>query len=225
MLSIITVTWNSYDWLDLLLESLERFTSCKYNIIVVDNSVDPIKLDNVHQIINNENIGHGAGLNLGVTHVENEFTMFLDVDCHVLCYGWEQHFLNLMNEFDVVGGKGVPQKPIRPACMFMKTEIAKKYDWQATPGYKGVRGCVPGTDVAIGAFHQMIADNVPIKLLEPNKSHYESLNGEEFWIDEKPLIFHSWHGSHLAERQVDFPNDDLIQDKKRLFSQIPWRIL
>ena len=225
MLSIITVTWNSYDWLDLLLESLERFTSCKYNVIVVDNSVNPIKVPNVHQIINYENIGHGAGLNLGASCVENEFTMFLDVDCHALCHGWDQYFINLINEFDVIGGKGVPQKPIRPACMFMKTEIAKKYDWRDTPGYKGVRITPNGHDVAGLAFHQMVADNVSIKLLEPHKSHYESLNGEEFWIDEKPLIFHSWSGTWLEARQVDFPDNNLLDDKKRLFSQIPWRIL
>lgn len=229
MISIIVANWNSYDWLDLLLESLDIFTKSSYKVIVVDNSINYKQIDhiNVFQIINKTNIGHGQALNLGSQSHENTnpFTMFLDVDCHVLSHGWEFELIGMMDEFDVIGGKGVPQKPIRPACMFMKTEIAQKYDWCDSPGYKGHRVTPEGTDVAIRAYHQMVSDGVPIHFLDAQKNRYGTLNGEEFVLDNKPLFYHHWHGSHLHERQTDFPNDNLFEDKRLLFSQIPWRIL
>lgn len=227
MISIVVVNWNSYDWLDLLLESLERFTTTKYNVIVVDNSLNPktITRSHVQQIVTGENIGHGAGLNLGASKAENLYTMFLDVDSHILCHNWDTYFLRFMKTHDLLAGKGVKVKPIRPACMFMKTEIAKKYDWQATPGYKGHRITPMGMDVAIPAYHQIVTDGVPKLFLESQRSIYGTLNGEEWCVEGKRLIYHHWHGSHLIERQVDFPNNDLLADKKLLFSKIPWRTL
>jgi len=229
MISVITVNWNAYEWLNLMLESLELFSSLPYKVVVVDNSIHKIDVPNILQHKTDKNIGHGAGLNLGVKiekeKIGNPFVMFLDIDCHIITHNWEEPFILLMDKFDVLGGRGVPEKPIRPACMFMKPQIAQKYDWRDTPGYKGVRVTPEGFDVAIQAFHQMNKDNVSIRLLEAKENRYGTLNGEEFMIDNNPLIYHHWHGSHLVERQIDFPTDDLIQDKKLLFSKIPWRVV
>lgn len=230
MISIITVNWNAHDWLHLMLESLELFSSLPYKVIVVDNSIKPPAKEHPNTIYHKTetNIGHGAGLNLGVEiekRVGNPYVMFLDIDCHVIAHDWESPFISLMDEFDIVGGRGVPVKPIRPACMFMKPEIAQKYDWRDTPGYKGHRVTPEGYDVAIQAFHQMVDENVSLGFLEAQMNHYGTLNGEEWCVDGKPLIYHHWHGAHLVERQVDFPEDDLIADKKLLFSKIPWRML
>ena len=229
MISIVTVNFNSYDWLSLLLESLDRYTKSPYNVVVVDNSTDPHPISDVRQFITRKNMGHGLGLCLGVqiekVAFENEFIMFLDIDCHILTHDWELPFIMLMDKFDIVAGKGVPVKPIRPACMFMKREIAQKYDWSDTPGYKGHRVTPEGFDVAIPAYHRMREDNVPIGILEAQESRYGTLNGEEWCVNGKPLVYHHWHGSHLVERQVDFPENDLIEDKKLLFSKIPWRVL
>lgn len=220
-ISIVVVTWNSYDWLQLLLESLDIFTANPYEVIVVDNS-DIIKpLTGVKHIISGNNIGHGEGLNIGVKHCTHPHIMFFDVDCHVLCHGWDQLFLDLNK--DVVGGKGVPAKPIRPACMFLKSSMSH-YDWRATPGYRGHRVTPEGHDVAISAYHQMVARGVDIELLPSVKSRYGTISGEEFCIGDKPVCYHHWSGTYLDKRQADFPNDDLFQDKENLFTQIPWRI-
>jgi glycosyltransferase involved in cell wall biosynthesis len=224
MISIISVNWNSYDFLELLIESLERYSSLSYELIVIDNSVKKQQIirDSVFQYMMPENIGHGQGLNEGVKLTKFPFVMFLDVDTHILCHNWEEPFLKMMEEFDVVGGRGVPAKPIRPACMFMKREFSF-YDWRASEGYKGERGEIQGFDVAIQAYHQMLKDGVRIKLLEHIPSRYETIVGEEFCIDGVPICYHHWHGSHIKERQIDFPNCDLTENKELLFSQIPWR--
>jgi len=201
------------------------YSSLPYELIVIDNSTNKqhVARDNVVQHQMSENVGHGEGLNRGVKLAKFDFVMFLDVDAHILRHNWEHPFINLMSEFDVVGGKGVPVKPIRPACMFMKKEFSG-YDWRATDGYKGERGEIPGFDVAIQAYHQMLKDGVRIKLLEHIPSRYGTIVGEEFCIDGVPICYHHWHGSHIKERQIDFPNCDLTENKKLLFSQIPWRL-
>ena len=227
MISIITVNWNAYDFLYLLMESLEIHSTTSYQLIIVDNSIKkrPIPKKNVIHRLMTSNIGHGEGLNEGARFVKTPYTMFLDVDCHVLETNWEKPFLDLMENYDVVGGKGVPSKPIRPACMFMKSEIAKKYDWSASKGYKGNRVTPEGYDVAIKAYHQMVKDKIKIKLIESKKNRYGTLNGEEWCIENQPLIYHHWHGSHLKERSEDFPDKDLFADKELLLSKVHWKII
>jgi hypothetical protein len=107
--------------------------------------------------------------------------------------------------------------------MFMKKEFGR-YDWRDSTGYKGHRVTPDGTDVAIAAYYQMVHDGVKVGFLESKSNHYNTLCGEEWCIRDKPLVYHHWHGSHLRERQVDFPKDDLIKNKKLLFEQIPWRL-
>lgn len=209
MISIITVNWQADEFAKILAESLDIYTHNAYELIIVDN--------------NRDNIGHGAGLNRGVEEAVFPFTMFLDIDCHALTHGWDEYFLALMEIYDVVGGRGVPQKPIRPACMFMRTGIAQQYDWRPTEGYQGHRKTPGGYDVAIKAYHQMLAANVPVRLINSIPSRYKTINGEEWCIDGTPLIYHHWHGSHLKERSVDFPGQDLAADREKLFAQIPWR--
>lgn len=231
MISIVTVNYNAYDFLKLMIESLNIFSSIDYELIIVDNSLfenqEEMEEPNVLQLMMGHNLGHGWGLNYGTLKTNNyPYLMFLDVDCHILRRGWEQPFLDQMDHFDIVGGRGVPEKPIRPACMFMKKEIGQKYSWEDTPDYKGHRMTPEGRDVAISAYYQMQDDKVKIGFLEAQRSRYGTLNGEEYMIDNKPLVYHHWHGAslHLPCRQADFPDHNLFADKDKLFKQIPWRL-
>lgn len=233
MINIITVNWNCYDFLWLMIESLQRFSSIPHELIVIDNSEERIKVNepNVHQFFMQSNIGHGEGLNEGIKKAsemfpKNPFYMFLDIDCHFLCHNWEENFVKTMTEYDVVGGKGPASKPIRPACMFVKKNIATNYDWTATKGFKGNRVTPGGLDVAIKAYHLMLRDNVKINLIDSNKDNrFGTINGEEWEIKKQPVVYHHWHGSTLDIRQEDFPDCDLKKDKDKLFQNIPWRLL
>lgn len=225
MISLVTVNWNSNDFLSLLIESVERFTTVPYELIVVDNSLQKCKVDRVVYHHTNANIGHGAGLNLGVGLSNSEFpyVMFLDVDTHFLCHNWSEHFIKCMGQWDVVGGRGVPAKPIRPACMFMKRQFSK-YDWRDSPGYKGHRITPDGTDVAIQAYYDMLRDGVRIGFLENKDNRYGTHTGEEWCIDDVPLVYHHWSGTWLHKRQEDFPEINLQSEKNKLFESIPWRL-
>lgn len=210
MISLITVNWKANDFLELLTESIDRFTHVPHELVVIDNSEN--------------NIGHGAGLNLGVQKSTSEFVMFLDCDTHFLKHHWEDQFLE--SEHDVVVAKGSPEKPIRPACLFMKRKVAIAYDWRATEGYQGHRITPEGTDVAIAAYYEMMKDGVSIQFLNSFPNRYDTATGEEWGFNE-PLVYHHWHGAsiHLPCRQADFPTVDLIEEKAKLFSRITWRML
>lgn len=226
MISIVTVNFNAYDFLELLIESLAWYSRLPYELVVIDNSIkqQQISRPSVFQHFMPHNIGHGTGLNYGVKHSQFPFIMFLDVDAHILCHDWEKPFLEQMERFDVIAGRGVPAKPIRPACMFMKREFSN-YDWRDSEGYKGHRVTPEGTDVAIKAYYNMLKDEVKLGFLESKGNRYGTYTGEEWCINDKPLVYHHWHGAHLTERQVDFPDVDLMAEKDRLFKSVPWRLL
>lgn len=230
MISIITVHFNTYDFLGLLIESLHLFSQVPYELIVIDNSDNRQQLNhpNVHQIFMPSNIGHGRGLNVGVTKAhelfpDNPFIMFLDSDCHILKYRWEMPFISKMKEFDIIAGKGPPSKPVRPACMFMRRELSR-FDWEETEGYRGNRATPGGYDVACKAYFKIMAANFRIGFLTAAQNRYGTANGEEWCIDDNPLVYHHWHGSWLNKRQEETPEIDLMADKTTLFSKIPWHL-
>jgi len=226
MISIITVNWNSYDFLELLIESLDRFSHVAHELVVIDNSIHKrtVSRKNVRWVPQETNIGHGCGLNEGVKESNKRFPflMFLDVDVHFIQHRWEGYFLKKMKDFDVIGAKGVPEKPIRPACMFMKRELGR-HDWKPTEGYRGHRVTPDGYDVAIAAYHNMVKDGTKIGFMESFPNRYDTLTGEEWGLDGQPLVYHHWHGSHLTERQVDF-EEPLDVEKAKLFEKIQWRL-
>lgn len=230
MITIVTVNYNTYDFLGLLIESLYFFADVPYELIVVDNSDIRIKLDypHVHQFFMPTNIGHGRGLNHGVAKAyemfpENPFLMFLDSDCHILKHRWEVPFINKMKNYDIIAGKGPVSKPVRPACMFMRRELGR-YDWADTQGYRGNRVTPGGYDVACKAYFKIMADNYRIGFLESKENRYGLAIGEEWCIDDIPLVYHHWHGSWLIKRQEELPEIDLTANKIELFSKIPWRL-
>lgn len=226
-IAILTVNWRDYDFFELMYESLERFTEMDWEIICVDNNPEPKELvkPRLTHHKTGSNLGHGKGLNVGAQLVTAPYVLVLDVDCHLLRSGWEAAFLGLMEDYDIVGGRGVPQKPLRPACMFMKNYVVKKYDWRDTPGYKGHRVTPEGFDVAIQAYYQILEDKTPFAFIEAAKNSYGTLNGEDWCVGGVPYVYHHWHGTHLKERKVDFPKADLEADKQMMFSKIPWRML
>lgn len=219
MISIITVTFNSYDFCRLLIESIQIYSKYDNEIIVIDNDhrYEPIEGATVYR--QSQNVGHGEGLNRGVKHVKYDHILMLDSDCFILKRNWEDWFLE---KDSIIAPKGSEAKPIRASCMFMKKDIALKCDFRATPNYKGSRYAKEGEfDTAIKAFHEQMKD---VYYMNSIKSRFNTVNGEEYCIDGIPLVYHNWSGSYLEDRQKDF-TEDLQEDKKKLFSRIPWKLI
>ncbi len=213
LIGVLAVNYNAPDFTSLLVQSLGNSTP----IYIVENSIAPWSgLATV--ILNPGEKTHGAGLNLGLRHIKEEYVLILDIDCHLLCHAWQSHFLNAASYHDVITVAGTSQKPIRPACVFMKTKEARQRNWSATPGYRGVRVTPEGSDVGILAYHAMKDAGLSFKFMDIVKpSRYGTLNGEEYALNGKNIVYHHWHGSHLIDRAYDYPDHDLILDKELLF--------
>ncbi len=221
MISIVTVNFNSNDFITLLLNSIERTRSEKIEIVLVDNSHCESHFPCSYLYNSSPDKTHGHGLNLGLKIAQGEEVLILDSDCHFLQPGWEQVFRTCLENHDCLTVAGPPQKPLRPACCFMKHADAILYDWRATAGYQGHRITPEGFDVGIVAYHQMKAKNCSFYFMEIGSNRYGTRTGEEYGIDGKMYIYHHWHGSHLADRQYDY-DIDLQHEKNLLFQKIPW---
>lgn len=225
-ISILTVNWNAYDFAALLIESLMYCSKEDHPVIIVDNSskYNPFFQEYINQPFvkhfqQDKNIGHGEGINVGLRKVETEYVFILDIDCHFVYKNWEDE----VSKYEIVAGKGVTVKPLRPSCVFIKTKLAQTYDWRATPGYKGHLITPNGFDVGILAYHQMVKENRKIHWMIAHSSRYKTNHSEEWHLDGKSIIYHHWHGSHLKERQKeDYPNENLWENKIKLFKQFPY---
>ena len=213
-LTLATVNYNADDFLGLLLRDV------KSPVVVVDTTPNKIPKfivkDNVKTYVFGDNIGHGAGINYALSKIKTEYTLVVDVDCHFVNTNWQESFLKYKS-FDIITVNGPPVKPLRPACLFGKTELLKKYDFQPTPGYKGLPE--QGFDVGIKAYYEMIEDGLKFKWMKVTKGRYGPARSEEYGFEE-PLVYHYWHGSHLHEpdRQKEFPEIDLIREKELFLS-------
>lgn len=234
LISIVTVNYNSYDFIKAMIESLKLFASRPYELIIVDNSnqgieyIDTNQYGPLTQIVLQRNLGHGCGLNIGSRIATSPYIFFLDADCHFLRPGWEDAWLDLIKDADVVAGRGVPVKPLRPSCTFLRKEIAQFYDWRDTPHYDGHINTPDGLDVAIRAYYQMVDDGVKIKFIDATPSgqnRYGTLTGEEWMIDNEAYVYHHWHGTHLKERSFEFPGKNLFSEKDKLMENLPWRLV
>lgn len=87
LVSIITVTYNSQDLIVDCLKSVIKHTSLSHEIIVVDNAstdettsvLEKAKL-NIRLIKSDQNLGFGAGNQLGVNQASGEYLFFLNPD-------------------------------------------------------------------------------------------------------------------------------------------------
>lgn len=107
-LTIITVAYDSGNFIDTMVESINTFTSPVPNIIVCDNGKNSSSIKrwteykNVSIVKNkragkydqnktfmNTSMRHGIGLNLAFSHVETKRTAIIEPDCAVLKKDWD----------------------------------------------------------------------------------------------------------------------------------------
>ena len=84
-LTVIIVSFYSSQIIENLINSIEK----NIKIIIIENSLDnkvkfnlEKKFQNVQVIIPKENLGNGAGINLGLSLVKTEFSLYLDADIY-----------------------------------------------------------------------------------------------------------------------------------------------
>ena len=106
-LSIIIVTHNRIEMLKALLSCLSK-SDATLQVIVINNSNDPIKLDDRNiKVVNSKHSTPGEARNTGLKHAQSEWVLFLDDDV-MLPKNYLKQGLSLIESYDknldIIGG-------------------------------------------------------------------------------------------------------------------------
>ena len=155
MLTIVTVNYNSADFIEVMLKALTKFTVNPWKMIICDNGStykDIAKLGELAYNYNNidrfsrtqtkfGSVGNGEGLNKLIPMIDTEYGAILDADCMPLVKGWDQTLINQLNEKCPIAGFSPPcntpvKKPLDFPLQFLtlfKTDIMQSLNIDFKP--------------------------------------------------------------------------------------------
>jgi glycosyltransferase involved in cell wall biosynthesis len=124
--TVVTVNWNSWPHLEVLIDVVRRRSPAGTRIIAVDNgSVDGSReriraRDDVEGLLLPLNLGHELAMDLGVLAAETEYVVALDVDAFPLHDDWLQRLLAPLSEGAQVSGARLNRSYVHPCCWAMR---------------------------------------------------------------------------------------------------------
>jgi glycosyltransferase involved in cell wall biosynthesis len=124
--TIVTVNWNSWPHLEVLIDVVRRRSPAGTRIVAVDNgSIDGSRerireRDDVEGLLLPVNVGHELAMDLGVLSCETEFVVALDVDAFPLHEDWLQRLLAPLDEGAQVSGARLNREYVHPCCWAMR---------------------------------------------------------------------------------------------------------
>lgn len=125
--TIVTVNWNSWEHLAVLIEVVRKRSPADTEILVVDNGSKrararrPRELSGVRTVLLPINMGHDFALDLGVLLSETEFVVTLDVDAFPLGDDWLERLEGALDEGAEVAGARLNREYVHPCCWAMRT--------------------------------------------------------------------------------------------------------
>jgi glycosyltransferase involved in cell wall biosynthesis len=125
--TVVTVNWNSWPHLEVLIDVVRRRSPEGTRIIAVDNgSVDGSReriaaRDDVEGLLLPTNVGHELAMDLGVLTAETEYVVALDVDAFPLHHDWLARLLAPLSEGAQVSGARLNRSYVHPCCWAMRT--------------------------------------------------------------------------------------------------------
>lgn len=125
--TVVTVNWNSWPHLEVLIDVVRRRSPAKTRIIAVDNG----SKDGSRQRIRSQpgvrglllptNVGHELAMDLGVLLADTEYVVALDVDAFPLHERWLDELLAPLSEGAQVSGARLNRSYVHPCCWAMRT--------------------------------------------------------------------------------------------------------
>lgn len=125
--TVVTVNWNSWPHLEVLIDVVHRRSPESTRIIAVDNgSKDGSRQriaarKDVRGLLLPLNVGHELALDLGVLLAGTEFVVALDVDAFPLHEDWLDRLLAPLSEGAQVSGARLNREYVHPCCWAMRT--------------------------------------------------------------------------------------------------------
>ena len=155
-LTIITVNYNSADFLCLSLKALHKLTKNPWKIFICDNGStynDFLKLRHLTSKLNNVFLftreqtsfgssGHGEALNLLSQFIDTQYGVIMDADCIPLLRNWDETLIDQLNRTNKIVGTPLAVNtpkgdkfndfPLIFLCLF-DTEVFKKLNIDFRP--------------------------------------------------------------------------------------------
>jgi glycosyltransferase involved in cell wall biosynthesis len=125
--TVVTVNWNSWPHLKVLIDVVHRRSPPGTRIIAVDNgSKDGSRQriserSNVKGLLLPLNLGHELAMDLGVLLADTEYVVALDVDAFPLHEDWLERLLGPLSEGAQVSGARLNREYVHPCCWAMRT--------------------------------------------------------------------------------------------------------
>ncbi len=229
-ISIVAVNWWGNDFARLLQKTVLANTKSEFELIIVDNSGSYKSLASYMSVINpGRNLGHGAGLDLGVAKASGEYILILDIDCHLLLKDWDQHLLKIFENGDIklaCATDGELLKPAKPLAMFFKKEtvIKNKISFRAV-NLSGVK-----FDVGVHAYFRILSEygNRAILPLPAAKTNYKDVLGSDYCLGAERFCYHEWYGTRFYDSEGKMEREKIdsmtfkmhLDSKENLFKQI-----
>lgn len=98
IVSIITVNYNTEEWIRLLLDSVKKYTSVSYEIIITDNSNSLPESDEYKRLSGCTPPRHWLGITKAIKEAKGAYILLLDADSHIMRHDWDKDAIELFNE-------------------------------------------------------------------------------------------------------------------------------
>jgi len=228
-LSIVSANVDSFEWAELFVKSVRKFTSTDYEIIIIDNNSLPQNLvwlerqKDIRLIKLNYNSKHGGALDMGTNLARAPYVCFLDIDSHVQRKGWEKDLFELYRsdpKIRLIGVIGPEIKPLHPPLFFYDRNIIleHKLSFEHIPGVS--------TDTGQKVYWDILKLGFKVERLKKGKKIYP-LCHDEIYLNDKPTFYHHWNGTRFNEHNPKIRKAKLdgitieehLKGKRLLFSQ------
>lgn len=212
MISVLTVSYNCQPWLELLVKSVRKHSRLVSEIVVVDNDSRDgtrewlVAQPDVRTEYRNDNLGHGRGLDYGMTLVApGQMVLVLDADAHIVRPGWDEELLWMYRDdesIQLIAAQGNDRKPVHPCVMMMERDwfIENRLSFIAREGF----------DVGRKLYPDMLALGGKVAMLPvgyegaPGRKYYDGAWGDTYYLNGSPAFYHNWYSSRMyGTDQVD----------------------
>jgi glycosyltransferase involved in cell wall biosynthesis len=185
--TIVTVNWNTAGYLRTYLDAVRRFSPATTRLVVVDNHSS----DDSWQVLRAErgltrlrlprNVGHGGGLDVGVSVAKTQTVVTLDVDAFPITGDWLQTLVRPLDEGYVLVGANAFEDFAHPSMLATQTR------WLAGRSFR--------PDMAVGLHPGMrltLEADGPVKLLPVTERCGPHTVGSVYG----DIVYHNFFSAH-----------------------------
>lgn len=137
--TVVTVNWNSWPHLEVLIDVVRQRSPTGTAIIAVDNGSEDESRQRISErpevegLLLPANVGHELAMDLGVLLAETEFVVALDVDAFPLHDDWLEQLLTPLSEGAQVAGARLNRQYVHPCCWAMRKArfVERKHSFRA----------------------------------------------------------------------------------------------